>query len=278
MRVSTLLKTVLWFQVLLSCSQPNTAVSQAQPEKQAIATKGSDRMPLIDATGMTIKSRFLLPGGFERPAYTEREFGTFLENLPLYPAEREVHYFNGKIKARNDIYNSVVKLDIGTRDLHQCADAVMRLRADYLYRQKRYRDIKFNFLSDGKPRAYASYVKGDYSYTKYWKYMEYVFTYANTASLHDQLPTVKSTEAVKIGDTFIQKGSPIGHAVMVVDLAKNKAGKTIVLLAQSYMPAQEIQILNNWNDPALSPWYDIDHDIIRTPEWTFYPKNLKTWE
>jgi hypothetical protein len=44
------------------------------------------------------------------------------------------------------------------------------------------------------------------------------------------------------------------------------------------MPAQEIQILNNWNNSTLSPWYDIDQDIIKTPEWTFYPKNLKTWE
>jgi hypothetical protein len=227
---------------------------------------------------MTVKSRILLPQGFKRLSYEAGEFGYFLESLPLYPIDQEVHYYNGKIKPRNNIYNSVVKLDIGKRDLHQCADAVMRLRADYLYQQKRYKDIRFNFLSDGKPRTYTNYAKGDYSYSTYWKYLEYIFAYANTASLHDELPNVKTTQEVKIGDTFIQKGSPIGHAIIVVDLAKNSAGKTIVLLAQSYMPAQEIQILNNWNNSKLSPWYDIDQDIIKTPEWTFYPKNLKTWE
>lgn len=227
---------------------------------------------------MTVKSRVLLPSGYERLNYTAKDFGYFLENLPLYPIDHEVRYYNGKIKPRNNIYHSVVQLAIGKRDLHQCADAVMRLRADYLYQQKRYKDIQFNFLSDSKPRLYTSYAKGDYSYPTYWKYMEYIFAYANTASLHDELPTVKSPRDVKIGDTFVQKGSPIGHAIIVVDLAKNKEGKTIVLLAQSYMPAQEIQLLNNWNNPQLSPWYDIDKDLIKTPEWTFYARNLKTWQ
>jgi hypothetical protein len=266
-------------QVFSGCGQPNVAAPNNKTLNPATTESiAPDGNQFIKPDGMTIKSRILLPEGFKRPTYRVEEFGNFLENLPLYPIDQEVHYYNGKIKPRNNIYNSVVKLDIGKRDLHQCADAVMRLRADYLYQQKRYKDIKFNFLSDSKPRAYTNYAKGDYSYPTYWKYLEYVFAYANTASLHDELPSVKTTQEIKIGDTFIQKGSPIGHAIIVVDLAKDSTGKTIVLLAQSYMPAQEIQILNNWNNSTLSPWYDIDQDIIKTPEWTFYPKNLKTWE
>ncbi len=266
-------------QIFTGCGQPNAVGSKTQFTDSAAAQHVRiDGSQFIDPKGMTVKSRILLPQGFKRLSYETGEFGNFLEKLPLYPIDREVHYYNGKIKPRNNIYNSVVKLDIGKRDLHQCADAVMRLRADYLYQQKRYKDIKFNFLSDSKPRAYTTYAKGDYSYPIYWKYLEYIFAYANTSSLHDELPNVKTTQEVKIGDTFIQKGSPIGHAIIVVDLAKDSAGKTIVLLAQSYMPAQEIQILNNWNNSKLSPWYDIDQDIIKTPEWTFYPKNLKTWE
>lgn len=279
MRPLTILIPLFSCQAFLGCGQPNITASKTQSidsaSKEAIRTDGYQ---FIDPNGMTIKSRFLLPEGFKRLQYKTVAFGSFLENLPLYSIDQEVHYYNGKIKRRENIYNSVVKLHIGKRDLHQCADAIMRLRADYLYGQKRYKDIKFNFLSDGKPRAYTNYAKGDYSYPTYWKYLEYIFAYANTASLHDELHQVNTTQEVKIGDTFIQKGSPIGHAVIVVDLAKNNSGKTIVLLAQSYMPAQDIQILNNWNDSKLSPWYDIDQNIIKTPEWTFYPKNLKTWE
>ncbi|MGJ1434903.1 DUF4846 domain-containing protein [Sphingobacterium multivorum] len=279
MRSIYVLIPLLSCQVFSGCGQPNVAALNNKTLNSATTESiAPDGNQFINPDGMTIKSRILLPEGFKRPTYRVEEFGNFLENLPLYPIDQEVHYYNGKIKPRNNIYNSVVKLDIGKRDLHQCADAVMRLRADYLYQQKRYKDIKFNFLSDSKPRAYTNYAKGDYSYPTYWKYLEYVFAYANTASLHDELPSVKTTQEVKIGDTFIQKGSPIGHAIIVVDLAKDSTGKTIVLLAQSYMPAQEIQILNNWNNSTLSPWYDIDQDIIKTPEWTFYPKNLKTWE
>ncbi|QRY60206.1 hypothetical protein BCY89_02370 [Sphingobacterium siyangense] len=279
MRSIYVLIPLLSCQVFSGCGQPNVAAPNNKTLNPATTESiAPDGNQFINPDGMTIKSRILLPEGFKRPTYRVEEFGNFLENLPLYPIEQEVHYYNGKIKPRNNIYNSVVKLDIGKRDLHQCADAVMRLRADYLYQQKRYKDIKFNFLSDSKPRTYTSYAKGNYSYPTYWKYLEYVFAYANTASLHDELPNVKTTQEVKIGDTFIQKGSPIGHAIIVVDLAKDSTGKTIVLLAQSYMPAQEIQILNNWNNSTLSPWYDIDQDIIKTPEWTFYPKNLKTWE
>ena len=278
MRSIYVLIPLLSCQVFSGCGQPNVAAPNNKTLNPAITESiAPDGNQFINPDGMTIKSRILLPKGFKRPAYRVEEFGNFLENLPLYPIDQEVHYYDGKIKPRNNIYNSVVKLDIGKRDLHQCADAVMRLRADYLYQQKQYKDIKFNFLSDSKPRAYTNYAKGDYSYPTYWKYLEYVFAYANTASLHDELPNVKTTQEVKIGDAFIQKGSPIGHAIIVVDLAKDSTGKTIVLLAQSYMPAQEIQILNNWNNSTLSPWYDIDQDIIKTPEWTFYPKNLKTW-
>ncbi|WP_153846380.1 DUF4846 domain-containing protein [Sphingobacterium paramultivorum] len=279
MRSIYVLIPLLSCQVFSGCGQPNVAAPNNKTLNPATTESiAPDGNQFIKPDGMTVKSRILLPEGFKRPTYRVEEFGHFLENLPLYPIDQEVHYYNGKIKPRNNIYNSVMKLDIGKRDLHQCADAVMRLRADYLYQQKRYKDIKFNFLSDSKPRAYTNYAKGDYSYPTYWKYLEYVFAYANTASLHDELPSVKTTQEVKIGDTFIQKGSPIGHAIIVVDLAKDSTGKTIVLLAQSYMPAQEIQILNNWNNSTLSPWYDIDQDIIKTPEWTFYPKNLKTWE
>ena len=71
------------------------------------------------------------------------------------------------------------------------------------------------------------------------------------------------------GDVFIKGGSP-GHAVIVVDMAVNSSGKKIFLLAQSYMPAQDIHILNNPMSPEFSPWYELnDNSLIYTPEWVF---------
>jgi hypothetical protein len=79
-----------------------------------------------------------------------------------------------------------------------------------------------------------------------------------------------------IGDIFIQGGFP-GHAVLVTDIATNpRTGEKVFLLSQSYMPAQDIHILKNLNDPDLSPWYKLDfEDHLHTPEWTFYTDDLK---
>lgn len=90
----------------------------------------------INSEGATVKDRFITPDGYQRKAYKAGEFGYFLQHLPLKKMGSEVLYYNGNVKAQNKIYVSVVNLPIGTRDLHQCADAVMRLRADYLYQQK----------------------------------------------------------------------------------------------------------------------------------------------
>ncbi|MBN2610182.1 MAG: hypothetical protein JXB00_01355, partial [Bacteroidales bacterium] len=53
----------------------------------------------------------------------------------------------------------------------------------------------------------------------------------------------------------------------------------VFLLAQSYMPAQDIQILKNPNDKSISPWYSLDFegDLI-TPEWTFKKTDLKRFK
>ncbi|MCF6365721.1 MAG: DUF4846 domain-containing protein [Bacteroidales bacterium] len=160
--------------------------------------------------------------------------------------------------------------------MQQCADAVMRLRGEYLFGQKRYSDIHFNFLSDGKPRFFSTYAKGDFSHKKFRKYMDYIFSYANTASLKKELKKVESPRNIQIGDVFIQKGNPYGHAVSVMDVAKNDTGEIVFMLSQSYMPAQDIHILKNPNDENLSPWYKLkESGELNTPEWTFSFDDLK---
>jgi hypothetical protein len=38
--------------------------------------------------------------------------------------------YSGNKKYRQDIHAEVLNIDVSKKDLHQCADAVMRLRAD----------------------------------------------------------------------------------------------------------------------------------------------------
>ncbi|MBE8724649.1 DUF4846 domain-containing protein [Flavobacterium hungaricum] len=242
--------------------------------------------------GNTIQQRFQPPQGFVREEESKTSFDFFLRNLPLKPLGANVLYFDGTIKPNRNVYEAVVDLSIGKKDLHQCADAVMRLRADYFYSQKQYNKIHFNFTNGfradfskwaegyriaikGNKTSWVKTAKPSDSYETYWKYLETVFSYAGTASLEKELKPINASD-IKIGDVFIKGGFP-GHAVIVVDLAVNpKNNQKIMLLAQSYMPAQEIQILKNPNDSSLSPWYAVDFGTsLKTPEWTFSSSQLK---
>lgn len=143
--------------------------------------------------------------------------------------------YNGKEKANQAAAFAVVDMEIGNRDLQQCADAVIRLRAEYLWKYKRYADIKFNFTS-GFTAEYKKWAEGnrikvngnqvqwyasgkgvDYSYKTFRNYLDMVFMYAGTASLSRELPAVPYT-SLQPGDVFIKGGSP-GHAVIVMDVA-----------------------------------------------------------
>jgi hypothetical protein len=75
---------------------------------------------------------------------------------------------------------------------------------------------------------------------------------------------------------LITGGSP-GHAMLVTDMASDAAGHKIYLLAQSYMPAQDIHIVKNPMNDGLSPWYRADEPLIITPEWTFHSFQLRRW-
>lgn len=245
--------------------------------------------------GSIVETRFITPPDYERVNVSDNSFEKYLRQLPLKPHNSKVLYYNGKIKENNDIYDAVVDLKIGDKDLHQCADAIMRLRAEYLYEMGLYDKIHFNF-TNGFRVDYSEWMKGKRIVVKgnktYWKqtaapsntfnnfrdYMEIIFTYAGTYSLSKELIPVNIND-LKIGDVFIRGGFP-GHAIIVVNMAVNpKTNEKIFLLAQSYMPAQELQILKNPNSVELSPWYSVnfDNELI-TPEWKFQKSDLKRFE
>ena len=242
-------------------------------------------------SGITIEERIQPPANFTRSKEKENSFQEYLRTLKLKPSGSEVKYYNGSTKPNHNVYHAVVDLSIGDKDLHQCADAVMRLRAEYLWSQELYNLIHFNF-TNGFKVDYAEWMKGrrmvvngnntnwndrvssSNTYDDFWSYMELIFTYAGTASLEKELQKVDINDA-EIGDVLIQGGYP-GHAVIIVDKAINQeSGMSIYLLAQSYMPAQEIQILQNPNDQNMSPWFELSQGAIRTPEWRFTSDHLK---
>lgn len=283
--------------LFLACSFFSLAhCTQQRESKVDLAVLPPDRIQqhnvILDSTSSTIESRFSPPPGYKRIVVDEGSFGAYLRNLPLKPHGSRVLYYDGAIKNRSNVYCAVVDLPIGNRDLHQCADAIMRLRADYLRDSERFDEIHFTF-NNGFEARYDKWMNGyrihfngtDFYWTKdtepsnsdhtYWKYLEYVFSFAGTYSLAKELPSVDEAN-MQIGDVFLWGGHP-GHGVIVVDMAKHtETGEVIFMLAQSYMPAQEIQLLINPTNESISPWYSLDFgDYLETPEWRFEKGYLK---
>lgn len=244
---------------------------------------------LINTLGKSIQERFNTPEGFVRENDNTTSYDDFLRAFQLKPNGAKVYTNAGKLKQPDDVYEAVLDIDIGEKDLQQCADAVMRLRAEYLYKNKLYDKIHFNF-TNGKKAEFTKYAEGyrfnlktnswvktagkDYSYKNFRAYMDLVFNYAGSLSLSRELKSV-DVKDLKVGDVFIKGGSP-GHAVTVVDVAINpKTKEKIFMVAQSYMPAQNIHILKNFNAPENSPWYSTNFgSLLKTPEWTFTSSQL----
>ena len=246
---------------------------------------------IINPLGRTIEDRINPPEGFERIKVEGGSFGYYLRTLPLKPHGSKVKYYDGREK-NHDVYEAVIDMDIGDKDLQQCADAVIRLRAEYLYKQKQYDRIHFNFtngfnaefvkwmhgyrivVADNKANWVKTSAYSD-DYNTFRRYLDTVFSYAGTLSLSKEMKPVM-IEDMEIGDVFIQGGSP-GHCVIVVDMAMHaQTGEKLFLLAQSYMPAQDIHILKNPQDLQISPWYSTKFgDTLITPEWTFKKTDLK---
>lgn len=266
-----------------SCNN-TTVPSSSIPPKILDTDQASNKVSTIVAEGNTIETRFSPLPNYERVS-TTHNYATYLRNLRLLPDKSLVKYYNGDTKSNFDVYAAVIDHEIGSKNLHQCADAIMRIQADYYYQNGAYDKIHFN-LTNGFRVDYTKWqsgyrvkVKGnstnwykattaDSSYATYWKYLEFIFTYAGTLSLSKELVPV-SIHEMQIGDVFIQGGSP-GHAVLVMDMIVNKEGNKAYLLGQSYMPAQQMQILLNPKSQENSPWYILDENTtIPTPEWTF---------
>lgn len=222
----------------------------------------------------TMAQRFAPPPGFERVAAEPGSFLEWLRGLPLKPEGAPVLLHTGAQKWRQDVHAGVIDIDVGKRDLQQCADAIMRLRAEWLFSLGRKKEIAFND-SEGKRLRFAARSRQDYP--GFRKFMDYVFAYAGTYSLEREL-IAATPEDIQAGDVFIKGGFP-GHAVMVVDVAvKPGTGEKRFLLIQSYMPAQEIHVLKNPESADGSAWYGTDFgDTLRTPEWNFSRGQLKRW-
>lgn len=211
-----------------------------------------------------------VPEGYQRINTTKDSFGEWLRTLS-FKKDNHVYLYNGSLKRNQSAQFAVLDIPVGTKDLQQCADAVMRLRAEYLYSQARYSEIEFRD-NDNKPYLYT---KGN-DRAAFEQYLEHVFNWCGSASLEKQLKGTHQLSEIEPGDVFIKGGFP-GHAMIVTDVAINKEGKKVFMLAQSYMPAQDIHVVRNPLADPVSPWFSAEGSSVITPEWIFNSNQLHHW-
>jgi Domain of unknown function (4846) len=211
------------------------------------------------------------PAGFKRITATAASFAEWLRTLSL-KKDKKVYLFNGTLKPNQSAQFAVVDISTGKKDLQQCADVVMRLRAEYLFSQKKYSEVIFQDYS-GKKYEW----RGGNNRKAFDSYLENVFGWCGSASLEKQLAGVNDIKNMITGDVFIKGGFP-GHAITVVDMAVNDKGEKVFMLVQGYQPAQDMHLLVNPADASVSPWYRLtNEEKIITPEWIFYNNQLKRW-
>ena len=263
----------------LALLAPAISPSEPEPVYPWLAT--------VPAATQNLVQRFPVPPGCQRVRLAAGSWGEWLRGLPLRPAGTPARLYDGRLKDNQAVVAAVIAIDPGTKDLQQCADAIIRLRAEYLFSQN---PNKIHFhLTTGYDAWFSDYLAGrtfqvkgervlpatkaaeDPSHAALGRYLLPVFGYAGTLSLSREVQPVALAEVMP-GDVLVHGGRP-GHAVLVADAAQNpRTGQRYMLLAQSYMPAQNIHVLRNVDHPALGAWFAVpgpEEPQVDTPEWTF---------
>ena len=276
--------------LLCSCNgiEKYNPLSTSKSETESTST--------INPTGEKLIHRIAPPSGYTWETAMPNSFAEFLQNLPLKEAGSPVLDYTGTPISNQEEHIAIINYDVGTKNLQQCADATIRLRAEYLFQQKRFDEIGFHFTSgdyfswtdyangirpviNGNSVSFSQTANADNNYSSFRKYLDVVYNYAGTISVNKETSPVHSNAAISSGDIIITPGSP-GHAVMIVGCAKDKHNKKVYLLAESYMPAQSIHVLKNPFESGISPWYHLDLNSapIQTARYTFNEANIRRFE
>jgi Domain of unknown function (4846) len=252
------------------CSCNNGSQSVRNNEERQIVSEGSEQKKLEEPRYKTIGT-IPVPDGYKRSAAPAGSFTHWLRQIS-FKEDKTVYLWNGKIKPNQSAQYAVLDVSTGKKDLQQCADVVMRLRAEYLFAQKQYSSISF---ADYNGKKYNW--QGGGNRAAFDKYLENVFGWCGSASLEKQLKPVADIKNLQPGDVFIWGGFP-GHAVIVTDMATDNKGNKIYMLVQGYQPAQDMHLLVNPVNTSISPWYEVNEEQeIITPEWKFTKDQLKRW-
>ena len=209
------------------------------------------------------------PRGFHRLPVADRSFAQWLRFLPLAPRGTPAIAWDGRVTHPGDAGFFAAVADLDVRRNQECADTIFRLRAEYLRWAGREGDISFS-LGNGASLAWADWQRGvrpvlegrklvlhrtgtpGASRAEFDRYLAAVFNWCGTLSLPQDGDPVALAD-IRPGDFFDHGGSP-GHAVLVLDVARNSAGVTKAVLLEGLRPAQTAHVPSLG---PLGPWFAV---------------------
>ena len=236
---------------------------------------------IATAFAETIEQAFPVPPGSDRVATDA--WGDWLRALPLYERDRAVLSYDGRVMAIGAA--RVVNVPIGTRDLQQCADSALRLRATWELSVGRSPAFHYTSgdvsswaawaagtrprVSGNKVRFVADAAAPDSSSGAFEAWLMDLYTYAGTRSL----PMDTSPVGTPLpGDIIVAPGSP-GHAVVLLDVASDTT-YTWVLVGQGFMPAMDFHVLPG----PVSGWFLVEGDRLPSSPIPMPWTGLRRWK
>ncbi len=232
----------------------------------------------------SLATRFPAPAGYRRVAVPPGSFADWLRHLPLRAPGTPVRDYAGtKLDRSTAVAAAVIDLDVGRRDLQQCMDTVMRLRGEYHWWRKRAYRTRFRY-GGGRYFGWSQWARGirpkrrgrRIVYEKragvamgrrsFRRYLTFMFAMTGTAhnTAEPRVPFAK----LAAGNFFVQPPPMpgfLGHAVVILDVARDSRGRVRALIGEGYTPAQDLHVLKA---PGGGAWYRLDpRHPVQTPLW-----------
>lgn len=260
--------------LLLACVTPSVPAEAGDVPEQARTEAPAAPAIELSAAGVTVSQAFPPPEGATRVATDA--FGASLLELPLREASEPVRTYDGRSTGH---HARVIDMPLVPGDLQQCADSILRVRAEWLRDQGE--EVSF-YATSGDPLPWSRWQAGERPYAPgnkvLWKpgtkggwdeYLAAVFNWAGTVSL--QSYETVAVDAPRAGDILVEGGFP-GHAVLLLDVA-TRGEETFVLVGEGFMPAQSFHV-------ELGPhqgWWRMDGGLA-LPVWSFEASHLRRWK
>ncbi|MDP8238917.1 MAG: DUF4846 domain-containing protein [Candidatus Hatepunaea meridiana] len=283
MRIRTL-PSIFFIGILILVIGCQNQSKQTPSPKPPIPTQNTELIyPWLEVglSDETLSERFSPPPGFQRVDVDPYSYQEWLRHLPLKHEGASVLSYKGDviIPGNQRFLAGVIEIDVGSKDLQQCADFIIRLHAEYSWIYGDRDSIYFQFTSGDTlfwsewRNGYRPIVLGDWvklakaarldsSHNNFRRYLNKVFNYAGTKSISKYAQQVPK-ENIMAGDYFVQAGSP-GHSVIILDIVEDDDGRKQFLIGQGFMPAQSFHILRS---AGGSVWFKPDSVGVKTPFW-----------